>query len=351
MGFKKGQRKMKMRNKLISVVSAAAVLAVVTAVSLGVSRDPKPDVLSHPPVTIEAIIEEDIIVYTTSAGNFYHVDAHCSGMENAEEMTEREAVALGKQLCPVCIPLTCPGHDREEIEFVYYSQGGPYLHKDPYCGGGQQPLKGDYFTLSEEYPGKQSCTDCLPGGVEECLHGRVFVVEPEPSPTSTAKTTSSTAPKTPASQVEEAKDEQYHPVAFPSVYYTANGRYYHSDQNCIGMMNAQAHTRSEAEESDKLGCPWCLQVYCTEGGVYFHIYPDCSGMQNAGIMNIQEAAGMGKKRCGACMYPATVYASSGGSYCHVDEQCSGMKNAQAMTLDDALMKAEKLLCPACMPHP
>lgn len=125
LGLRKGKKKMKFRNKLIAAGSIAAVFAVVIAAALAMipERNATPDVLTQPPLKMEA---EIITVYSLESAGYYHLEENCSGMENAVAMSETEAVQMGKKPCPVCIPLTCNGHDGEEIEFIYYSQGGKY---------------------------------------------------------------------------------------------------------------------------------------------------------------------------------------------------------------------------------
>ena len=155
LGVRKGKKKMKLRNKLIAAAGAAAVFAVAIAAALamGIERPETPDVLSQPPLNValagpeapdspKLSEAETFIVYTTENGRYYHLNEHCSGMENASAMTEAEAMQLSKTPCPICIPLSCSGHDREEIEFVHYSQGGVYFHKAEECSGGTFALKG-----------------------------------------------------------------------------------------------------------------------------------------------------------------------------------------------------------------
>lgn len=50
--------------------------------------------------------------------------------------------------------------------------------------------------------------------------------------------------------------EPQEPVDFP-VYYTAQGRYYHGFDSCMGMVGATQHTVQEAEDAEKLACPVC----------------------------------------------------------------------------------------------
>lgn len=363
MGFRKGKKQMKMRNKIISMSSIAAAVAIMIAVasfaSGGLDAPLKPDILAQPKVTdVPKASEEAFRVYSTEGADFYHLEPDCSGMENAIEMSEIEAVQMGKQPCPVCIPLVCNGHDGEEIAFVYYSQGAKYFHKQQECGGIFE-LKGEYSAVTRAFPAKEPCPICFPNGIEECVHGRAFAVEIQPTAApapeiyaeeNESSTKSMPVPEeyAPMDTGRESENLHHDIITLPALYYTPAGIYYHSDEHCMGMMNARSHSREEARDSGKISCPYCLDVYCTEGGKYFHLLSYCSGMQNAGLRSIEEAREMGKIRCDICMNPAMVYATTNGAYCHVNAGCSGMRNAAVMPLDEALIDHEKRICPVCM---
>lgn len=384
MGFRKGQKQMKMRNKIITLGSIAAALAIMFAAALatgGLNLTPKPDVLAQPPVTDVPKNEEAIHVYSTEGAAYYHLIQDCSGTENAMEMSEIEAVRMGKKACPVCIPMTCNGHNGEEIEYVYYSQGAKYFHKQEECGGSFD-LKGEYFTVTRAFPGKEPCTTCFPNGIEECVHERAFVVEIEPTlapaPEEYTGVNESTTDSIlvaeehiPPNKKEESSvitlttvyteygnpQASYHRFKtcngqeyrreitesqaiheklpecsscyFGFVYYTDTGTYYHSDPHCNGMMNADMYNRRDAYASGKLPCPTCLLVYCNEDGLYFHLLPDCMGMLFADLHYLADAYAMDNSRCPLCLSPATVYATKTGKYFHAEEHCSGMMNANA----------------------
>lgn len=44
----------------------------------------------------------------------------------------------------------------------------------------------------------------------------------------------------------------------PMVYYTSQGIYYHFNEHCSGMRNADCHNRSDAIEAGKQACPICV---------------------------------------------------------------------------------------------
>lgn len=357
LGFRKGQKKMKMQHKIIGMASIAAAIAIMIAVAAfatgGLGTPPKPDVLAQPTVTdVPKLQEEAIHVYSTEGSTFYHLEPNCSGLENAIEMSEIEAVRMGKQACPVCIPMTCNGHNGEEIEFVYYTQGAKYFHKQEECNGGSFDLKGEYFTVTSAFPGKEPCTECFPNGIEECVHGRAFVMEAEPTlaPATeeyTAANESTTASMPEAEEHASVNAKEKDSQVATDVYYTENGKYYHSNEHCQGMMNAKAHTREDARRDGKLPCLICLNVYCTKSGTYYHLLPDCIGMINAKLRSLSEAYSMKKQRCPVCLSPATVYATKLGAYFHAVQDCSGMKGASATT-PEAEWNNGKLPCPVCI---
>lgn len=394
-GFRKGQKQMKMRKKIIGMCSAAAAIAIILAAAFAAGipgTPPRPDILAQPPVT-EA--PKMIPVYSTEGAAFYHMKPDCSGMENAVEMSEMEAVHMGKQACPACIPMSCSGHNGEEIEFVYYSQGAKYFHRQEECGGGSFELKGEYSAVTRAFPAKEPCASCFPHGIEECLHGRAFAVEaePVPSPEAAESGTPENAEYIPpdskksAGERKESKTNStivytaygnshpfYHNIqncggkdyrreltedqaihenlqaclgcSFRFVYYTEKGTYCHSDAECMGMRNAKAHPREDARRDGKLPCPICMMVYANEGGLYFHLLSGCMG-QDDEFHTLEEAYAMGNRRCPLCMSPETVYATRLGNYFHAAQDCSGMKNASATT-PEAEWDNGKLPCPVCI---
>ena len=46
---------------------------------------------------------EPMPYWTQPYANYYHVDEHCSGMENAQRVSFETAVNMGKQPCPICV--------------------------------------------------------------------------------------------------------------------------------------------------------------------------------------------------------------------------------------------------------
>lgn len=317
LGFRKGQKQMKIRNKIITLSSIAAALMIMFAATLaagGLSIAPKPDVLTQPEVTDVPKPTEEPMVWCTEKGNYYHSEEHCSGMEDAIYGTLSYALALDKGPCPVCIavseepllptaapvpeeytPLDTKEENSEPMRTTVYTEYGKsqYYHRFKVCNG---------LEYRREITEKQAIHEKLPA-CNSCYFG--------------------------------------------FVYYTDGGKYYHSDENCMGMMNADMYNRDEAYASGKLPCPTCLLVYCNEDGLYFHLLPDCMGMKSADLHGLADAYAMNNLRCPLCLSPATVYATKTGKYFHAEEHCNGMMNAAATT-PEAEWQNGKAPCTTCI---
>lgn len=108
------------------------------------------------------------LVYTQPKGNYYHSDPNCSDMVGAVPWTEESAISVGKQPCPVCILGTATMEEvpeeaasAEAVEApLYYTEGGRYYHGDAHCSGIQnaQPHSVELALAS----GKQRCPVCQP---------------------------------------------------------------------------------------------------------------------------------------------------------------------------------------------
>ena len=156
-GIRKGEKQMRFKNKLRLSLLASALAAcfLVVAFAVGgsggttdvtaastpestkgtspavfssVSGTPSPDPTPKPVTTPEPTPEPKypaddggdssvIYVFATQHGIFYHLDANCSGMKDAELYTLDEAEKAEKKPCPICIGeggLDAVGH--QELE-------------------------------------------------------------------------------------------------------------------------------------------------------------------------------------------------------------------------------------------
>lgn len=73
-------------------------------------------------------------VYATPKGTYYHVNATCSGMKNAEQVLLSDMLKQGRPACPVCCP------DAEAV--VFAEAGNPYYHSFATCSGMTQATQG-----------------------------------------------------------------------------------------------------------------------------------------------------------------------------------------------------------------
>ena len=66
-------------------------------------------------------------VYATPNGSYYHVNATCSGMRDAQQVLLSDMLKQKRPACPVCCP------DAETT--VYAQSGNPYYHSYATCSG------------------------------------------------------------------------------------------------------------------------------------------------------------------------------------------------------------------------
>lgn len=285
-------------------------------------------------ITSSTTDRSNINVYYTKNGKYYHMTSSCSGMTGASRGSLKNALLAGKEACPTCC--------KAAGSSVYCTKGGEKYHLDKSCSGMTNAME---VTLAEAMVmGKKRCDVCIKAGAL-------------PTASQLAK------------QADEMSDETY-------VYGTPKGQYYHTDEHCSGMANAQRYTLKSMLLQKRAACPICASasntvVYAKEGGTYYHSYATCSGMTNATSGTMAQAIAHGYKRCPRCWSDtgsngtlstgvasttsaaanATaantyVYATQAGSYYHLTSGCSGMKNASRITLKQAI-NAGKKACPTC----
>ncbi len=297
--FEKGERAMRFRHKITTMVSAAAALVVIVAVaalaagSLGIGTPKEDRVLGQqftaPPVASAG----ETIVYCHAKGTYYHARPSCSGMKNAPETTLAQAEADGKRPCPVCIsiditpaatPTPIPVHGTPEPTLPVTATLTPRPTPTPWPAAQNAEL-GSYS---------------------------VGIIGGADGPTSIFIT---------------------HPGAESEIFaYTMeNTAYYHLAENCPDAQDCARTSIEEAQAWGKEPCPVCcgfamptpvptpmsadpeedqrqehwldgmLQVYATENGKVYHAIPDCSGMQNASTLLSKDGDAEGKQPCPNCI--------------------------------------------------
>ena len=333
MGIRKGQKKMKLQNKIIAMGSIAAALMIMLAVTLaagGLNAAPKPDVLAQPLVSDIPKATKDSMFWCTEKGNYYHSEEHCSGMEGAIYGTLSYALALDKQPCPVCIAVNeeVLANDDENIT-VYAAYGqARYYHKSQVCNGQENKRE---LTLAEaDKENLDPCPDCY------------------------------------GAPAAEETD-----VVF---YCTPSGKYYHLEPDCSGMRNAEARTPEQVFiNSGYTACPSCIdtdeekallmlpvpqddmdEVFIAPSNNYYHRDHGCFYMSMVIKVDLKTAKDMGHTPCPMCFRDQvdistfeTCWATKNGIYYHSDEHCSGMENAVSGLVEEARSKG-KMRCPVCM---
>ena len=115
--FRRGEEAMKQRHKIMTAFSVAAALAILCAaiaLAAGTMLKPRQDDVvaargkgerapTFSPVPEASPQPEQALLFATEGGMYYHTDAHCMGMLNAVPIAEADALAAGKQPCPVCV--------------------------------------------------------------------------------------------------------------------------------------------------------------------------------------------------------------------------------------------------------
>lgn len=116
-------------------VCMAMPAAEVTVLS---TEEPEHEEAAASSVAVTMDEEGRVSVWMTDGGVYYHVDEHCSGMEGAHVCTEEEAAKAGKILCMVCMPVEEASseviYDAEEMS-VWMTDGGVYYHTLQDCSG------------------------------------------------------------------------------------------------------------------------------------------------------------------------------------------------------------------------
>ena len=275
-----------------------------------------------------------VYVYATEGGRYYHSNATCGGMRNAERVPLRSMLEIGRPACPDC----CPSANNT----VYATRGGTYYHSYATCSG-----------MSGATPG--TVAQALASGYERCPY---------------CWTSSGSAT---GGQTGEAEGGSGQSTSGVTVYCTDNGTWYHNDQYCQGMRSAYAVTLEQAVERGKTACPVCCSiadrvVYAVNGGDYYHYSNSCrvEDLSRASSGTLARALMAGFAACPSCVRgeesggaesgdvsetyePGTsgirVYATQSGEYYHLTRECAGSE-ASYITLETALNYG-KTACPNC----
>ncbi len=205
-----------------------------------------------------------LFYYSREGGTYYHRQSNCTGMKNADKVSEATAVSRGQKPCPTC------------IGSVYATETGDHYHSDPNCSG----MRGAKLVTIDtaELRGQSPCPDCLDGDSD--------------APGGETVTTNTT------------------------VYCTLTGRYYHSYQYCSDMKHAgpvtlgwalspayKPCTKCGAPKASEVDDPDEYMVYCTLGGSNYHTKKNCSGMRSAADVPLSWAVNPAFRPCKECNPP------------------------------------------------
>lgn len=259
--FEKGEKHMKFRHKMISALSAAAVLIVVFAVIGFAGKQistPKPDTLASPIQNTARSLELTEKTKTPSKQQ----DADVSNAATpepalgSEPMNEEiEEVLVTPEPTPTPMAAYTPIPLAQEVTAdtygVYCTENGTCYHKNSTCSGMHNALFCSVKAAAED--GKLPCP--------VCCDFKIYV------------------------------------------YANEAGEYYHAVEHCNGMMNATQHKISDGIMTEKPPCPDCIPetVYATLFGEYYHLDKECSGMKNAMQTYGYVAVQAGKLPCPFCV--------------------------------------------------
>ena len=277
--FEKGEKKMKLRYKILSAVSAAAVLLVAFAVIALAGREsstPKPDTLAAPAVKNTRInsaaqTNEEVPRYTALPP---------TASPTEEPVYDAEEWSVTPESTPTVQPT--PGPENEAFldadsqntptpspvamatmvsidaasglpRGVYCTEGGKYYHTDEHCSG----------MRNAGFVGIETAAACWKLPCPVCCNYDIFV------------------------------------------YANPKGTYYHAYKQCSGMQGAENRRISDGILEEKQACPLCIpdSAFADIFGTLYHTESDCSGMMTADSNTGYVALHTGKAPCPVCIEP------------------------------------------------
>ena len=357
--FRRGEKAMKQRHKIVTALSvAAAIAALCAAIALAAGRmiTPRPDTVAArgnaaskpgrarlsdtqaptPELTPQPTprpVPSDVLelVYTQPNSSYYHSAPDCSGMVDAVAWTLESAVSVGKQPCPICMTGSVETEEAAPTDESRVLDAGIAVD----------------WVKKLDWPAHT----------------------PTPVPQNEERT-AATGRVTPVAEEYGVDGEEVYNDDRGAVYYaTMMGKYYHKDPHCSGMKdalpwtfealwreNGQALRNGGEGYRAKQPCPMCVDwespvvnVYATPKGRYYHIIRDCSGMKNATRYDTDEAAEeQGKTPCPVCLPDGDnlCWATPGGRHYHIERECMGMKGAR-ICMETSAQRQGKTPCPVC----
>lgn len=281
----------------------------------------------------------DVYVYATENGSYYHTNATCGGMKNAQRVLLKTMLSAGRPACPVCAS--------SANTTVYASKDNKYYHSYATCGGMKGAVSGSLAQALAN--GFTACPNCW--GSKKTT--------PEPTLAPNATPTPTVNP-----------DDGNTGYSGVYVYATETGKNYHVNKDCSELESGSVKVLLEqAIDDGKTPCSKCAsyandKVYAAKGNPYFHKNSSCSGITGAKSGTIAQALIHGFKACPVCFGGAetplpntskfksgtsgiSVYASVQGKYYHMKYGCTNLTGTPIkVTLETALNNG-KSACPVC----
>lgn len=277
--FEKGEKKMKLRYKIISAVSAAAVLLAAFGVIALAGREmsaPKPDTLAAPALKATQI--------NSAAENSEEAPRYTALPPTASPTEEPAAHAEEWSVTPEPTPTVQPTPGPENEEFseeegkntptpapatmtpmvpvdaasglprgVYCTEGGKYYHTDENCSG----------MRNAGFVGIETAAACWKLPCPVCCNFDIYV------------------------------------------YANPKGTYYHAYKQCSGMQGAEGRRINDGILEEKQACLLCIpdSAFADIFGTLYHTESDCSGMMTAHSITGYVALHTGKAPCPVCIEP------------------------------------------------
>ena len=274
-------------------------------------------------------------VYYSQGETCYHRDAHCAEMRYALPHLLTEALAAGLTACPACADgetVFLSGdyyHASTDCPTVAEAKKAPQVSEDGALCEGYLPcpecLGADYGTVSAD-----EWRELLAQGIicaYEAADGTTYHLDPDCAGEGAAWLLCGRALRrglTPCPECvpngwqdgEVSYDEQAALPADVPIYFTLGGVYFHTNESCSGMRNAQTHTLVEALASGKEACPTCYPFDASSQesvtAYALRMFAQCFGVEYPFERNtaLEETAGYGKSDVCTFLYGAAV---DGGS--------------------------------------
>ena len=269
-------------------------------------------------------LADQVMVYATQEGRWYHLNEHCSGMSGASHISLRVAVAAGKSACPTCCTVASTQ--------VYSEESDSHYHKSPDCAnavrGATARTIADALLLNQ-----QPCSTCWSSSGESGQSGG------------------------------QTPQQVYNFSVGRSgiqIYASLSDPYYHTNSTCPGHTGLIQVALETALNYGKTACPTCASgaattVYASSNDSYYHRLQSCAG-SGAVAGQLAYALAMGMQPCPDCitnsdsgepaaypepgnLVPGTsgvyVYASVDGDYYHISASDAG-SDAIRVPLETAL---------------